>query len=37
MNVRCLDEGTIEKVTVKPFNGKEWEKQYPQGRGAALE
>jgi centromere protein V len=37
VNVRCLDEGTIEQVTVTPFNGKEWEKQYPQGRGAALE
>jgi hypothetical protein len=37
VNVRCLDEGTIDQVTVTPFNGKEWEKQYPQGRGAALE
>jgi hypothetical protein len=37
VNVRCLNESTIEQVTVTPFNGKEWEKQYPQGRGAALE
>jgi hypothetical protein len=37
VNMRCLDEGTIEQTTVTPINGKEWEKQYPQGHGAALE
>jgi len=26
VNVRCLDEGTLGKVTIKPFNGREWEK-----------
>ena len=25
VNIRCLDEGTLGKVTVKPFNGREWE------------
>lgn len=32
VNVRCLDEGTLENISVKPFNGREWEKQYPDGR-----
>ena len=26
INVRCLDPGTIRNMTVKPFNGQEWEK-----------
>lgn len=26
VNVRCLDAGTIRAVTVRPFNGREWEK-----------
>jgi hypothetical protein len=26
VNVRCLDPGTLGTVTVKPFNGLEWEK-----------
>ncbi len=33
VNVRCLDPGTIEAVTATPFNGQEWEKGYPEGRG----
>ncbi len=33
VNVRCLDPGTIEAVTVTPFNGLEWEKGYHEGRG----
>jgi len=33
VNVRCLDLSTIERVEIKPFNGREWEKQYPEGRG----
>lgn len=37
VNARCLDEGTVEEISVRPFNGKEWEKQYPEGRGARLE
>ncbi len=37
VNARCLDEGTVEEITIRPFNGKEWEKQYPEGRGPRLE
>ena len=37
VNVRCLDPGTVESLTVRRFNGLEWERQYPSGRGAALE
>ena len=35
VNARCLDEGTAEALIVapQPFNGREWEKQFPEGRG----
>ena len=33
VNARCLDEGTVEGVSVEQVNGREWEKQYPEGRG----
>jgi hypothetical protein len=33
VNARCLDAGTLEQMTVIPCNGREWEQQYPQGRG----
>jgi len=33
VNARCLDAGTVEDITIEPFNGREWEKQYPAGRG----
>lgn len=26
VNVRCLDPGSIQNITVRPFNGREWEK-----------
>jgi hypothetical protein len=26
VNVRCIDSDTIESVSVKPFNGRDWEK-----------
>lgn len=26
VNVRCLDPGTVRNMTVRPFNGQEWEK-----------
>lgn len=32
VNARCLDAGTVEAIEVEPFNGREWEKQYPAGR-----
>lgn len=25
VNVRCLDEGTIQSITVEPFDGRNWE------------
>ncbi len=25
VNLRCLDEGTLEKVSVRPFDGRNWE------------
>jgi len=25
INLRCLDEGTVEQVTVEDFNGRDWE------------
>ena len=33
VNARCIDSQTIEELTVTPLNGREWEAQYPQGRG----
>lgn len=33
VNARCLDPDTIESLSVKQTNGREWEKQYPRGRG----
>ena len=33
VNARCLDAGTVEALTITQFNGQEWEKQYPKGRG----
>ena len=34
VNARCLDTGTVEALMIEPFNGREWEKQCPEGRGA---
>jgi len=33
VNARCLDPDTVESMTVAKLDGKQWEKQYPQGRG----
>ena len=33
VNARCLDEGTVTGMTVKKTDGRNWEKQYPSGRG----
>jgi len=33
VNARCLDPGTIEEITLTQTNGRDWEKQYPEGRG----
>ena len=34
VNARCLDPATIEAIEVEPLDGREWEKQYPSGRGS---
>lgn len=33
VNARCIDSETIEELTVTPLDGREWEAQYPKGRG----
>lgn len=33
INARCLDPGTLEEMTVEPFDGKDWERSYPELRG----
>jgi hypothetical protein len=33
VNARCLDPGTVEQMSVRQTNGREWEKVYPKGRG----
>jgi hypothetical protein len=33
INARCLDPGTLEEMTIKPFDGKDWERSYPSLRG----
>jgi len=36
INARCLDEGTVEAMTVIALDGKNWEKSHPGGRGKPL-
>jgi hypothetical protein len=36
VNARCLDEGTVESMTVKALDGRNWEKSHPGGRGRPL-
>jgi len=36
VNVRCLDPGTVEAMALAPFDGSDWERQFPLGRGAPL-
>ena len=33
VNARCIDSETIDEMTVTPINGRDWEAQYPKGRG----
>jgi len=33
VNARCIDTGTVREMIITKFNGQEWEKQYPTGRG----
>ena len=32
INARCLDPGTVESMDVQPFDGREWERQFPGGK-----
>jgi len=32
VNARCLDMGTVEAMTIEPFDGRDWEKQVREGR-----
>ena len=34
VNARCLDDGTVTEMTVSAFDGRNWEKSFPQGLGA---
>ena len=33
VNARCIDTQTIEALTITSINGRDWEAQYPHGRG----
>jgi len=33
INARCIDSETIEEMAVTPLDGREWEAQFPKGRG----
>jgi hypothetical protein len=37
INVRCLDEGTVTGMHISHTDGRNWEKFYPEGRGAPLQ
>ena len=33
VNARCWCLGAVGEISIEQFNGREWEDQYPQGRG----
>lgn len=33
VNARCIDPGTVTGMRINPIDGRNWEKQYPAGRG----
>ena len=33
VNARCLDSGTVTGMSIRQTDGRNWEKQYPKGRG----
>jgi hypothetical protein len=33
VNARCLDPGTVTGMSIRQTDGRNWEKQYPKGRG----
>jgi len=34
VNANCIDSGTVSGTTLRNVDGRNWEAQYPQGRGA---
>jgi hypothetical protein len=34
VNARCIDDGQAGNMIVRDFNGREWEKSLPEGRGS---
>jgi hypothetical protein len=36
VNARCLDNVTIENLTIVPFDGRDWEAQFRDGRSEVL-
>ena len=37
VNARCLDEGTVEQMTIGHTDGRNWEKAYPAGRAEGFQ
>jgi hypothetical protein len=37
VNARCLDDGTVTGMRVQQIDGKNWEQQFPLGRGQPFE
>lgn len=33
VNARCLDEGTVQGLNITQVDGRNWEQQFPAGRG----
>ncbi|MEO8018239.1 MAG: GFA family protein [Pseudomonadota bacterium] len=33
VNARCIDPGTVTGMKIRPIDGRNWEQQYPAGRG----
>ena len=36
VNARCLDPGTVKSTEIRPFNGREWEREIPAGRASSF-
>lgn len=37
VNARCLDDGTVTGMRIERIDGKNWEQQFPLGRGRPYE
>jgi len=37
VNARCLDEGTVEAMTIGHTDGRNWEQTYPAGRAGRFD